>query len=133
MIVPIAIGAAALWVYYRRSHGLPISPFGEVPHIIVLTPAGPAAIPASTKVVPVESVSPQVAMTLAQATAATQISDGIHAPRTRRSDPTPYNPGAAQGAAGMFDAYDTMPASLRTDSMGVLRSYSLASRPFESR
>lgn len=132
MIVPIAIGAAALWVYYRRSHGLPILPFGEVPHIIVLTPAGPAAIPASTKAIPVASVSPEVAMTLAQATAATQINAGVRAPRLNPSFPT-NNPGGFQGALGMFDPYDTMPGSLRTDSMGILRSYSLASRPFESR
>lgn len=130
MIVPVAIGALALWVYYRKTHGLPVLPFGPVPHIVVLTPAGPAAIPASTKVVPVSSVSPEVAMTLAQASVATSIS--IHAPKFARPAPS-NNPGAFQGTFGMFDPYDTMPGSLRTDEYGELRSYSLGSRPFGTR
>lgn len=132
MLVPIAIGAAALWVYYRRVHGLPILPsFGPVPHIAVLTPAGPVLIPASTNVIPVQAVSQAAAMSLAQAAANTQVSDGIHASRYLRPAPGPGS--AAQGALGMFDPHDTMPGSLRTDSMGILRSYSLASRPFETR
>jgi hypothetical protein len=147
MYVPIALGAAALWVFYRKRLGLPILPhLGPVPHIPVLTPAGPALVPATTQVIPVSSLSPTAALRLAQAASQTAIDPGIHAPRYITG--SGYG-AASQGALGQFvgqtthersmlphhDAlafdilsYDSMPRGQHIDEFGILRSS--LSRPF---
>ncbi len=125
MVVPIALGAAALWIYFRRSRGLPILPhFGHVPHVEVLTPGGPALVPATTQVIPVTALSPQGALSLAQAAAQAQVGDpGIGGGLGS----------AAQGALGSFDVLDyvSAPRGLERDELGIYRSR--LSRPFGAR
>ncbi len=132
MVVPIALGAAALWIYFRRSRGLPILPhFGHVPHVEVLTPGGPALVPATTQVIPVTALSPQGALSLAQAAAQAQVGDpGIHAPRYLLGGGLGS---AAQGALGSFDVLDyvSAPRGLERDELGIYRSR--LSRPFGAR
>lgn len=101
-LIPIGLGAAALWVFYRKRHGLPVLPhLGQVPHIAVLTPAGPALVPATTNVIPVQNLSPVQALSLAQAAAQTQVDPGIHAPRyIRPSSVNDLMGSAGQGALG---------------------------------
>jgi hypothetical protein len=149
MYVPIALGAAALWVFYRKRLGLPILPhLGPVPHIPVLTPAGPALVPATTQVIPVSSLSPTAALSLAQAASQTAIDPGIHAPRYITG--SGYG-AASQGALGQFVgqtttehpilshhnnpalafdilSHDSMPRGQHIDEFGILRSS--LSRPF---
>jgi hypothetical protein len=130
----IALMGSAAWVWWRKRQGLPILP-GKVPHVVVLTPSGPALVPATTQATPLDPNHP-AGVALVQAAAASSALSlaqaySIHVPR---SLPMGGGMGADQGVMGAFDPFDpytTAPSSLRVDEFGMLRS--TISRPFYAR